>query len=253
MKRPSRTLLSLIAVLALGAVSTACTAGAPASLDGHTYLSTAITGADLVPGSRIRLSFQDGNLGVSAGCNSMGGEYRLDGDRLATAQMWMTEMACEEPLMAQDTWVAAFFSGASVSLDADTLVLTNGAVSITFLDAEVATPDLPIEGTRWVLDGIVSGDAVSSIPTGVTAAIRITSGTIDVESGCNIGGGSVEVTDDTITIGPIALTKRGCEADPAAVEQAVIAVLSGPVRYTVDADVLTLDAGASGLIFRAAP
>jgi hypothetical protein len=53
----------------------------------RTFLSTAITdgGAphDLVAGTRIRLTFgTDGQLGVSAGCNMMGGSYRLDGDIL---------------------------------------------------------------------------------------------------------------------------------------------------------------------------
>lgn len=253
MHRPLRFRLFILAVLALAASTTACTSGPSATLDGRTFLSTAVAGADLVPGSRIRLTFQDGNLGASAGCNSMGGAYRLEGDRLVTGQMSMTEMACEEPLMQQDTWLAAFLGGATVRLNADTLVLTNGAVSVTLLDTEVATPDLPIEGTRWVLDGIVTGDAVSSVPAGVTAAIRINGGRIDVEAGCNTGGGAVDVTADTLTFGPIALTKRGCEAGPAAVEQAVMAVLSAPVGYVIDADVLTLDAGASGLIFRASP
>jgi heat shock protein HslJ len=237
----------------MAASTMACTTSPSATLDGQTYLSTAIAGADLVPGTRIRLSFQDGTLGASAGCNSMGGAYRLEGDRLVVGPMSMTEMGCEEPLMQQDAWLAAFLGGATVSLDADTLLLANGAVSVTFLDAEVATPDLPIEGTRWVLDGIVMGDAVSSVPVGVTAAIRITGGRIDVESGCNSGGGAVEVTADTIRFGPIALTKRACEAGPAAVEQAVMAVLSAPVGYVIDADLLRLDAGASGLIFRASP
>lgn len=253
MHRPHRSLLSVLAVLTLAASTAACTSAPPGTLDGRTYLSTAIAGADLVPGTRVRLAFQDGNLGASAGCNSMGGAYRLDGDRLVTGQMSMTEMGCEEPLMQQDAWLAAFLGGATVTLDADTLVLRNGAVTLTLLDAEVATPDQPIEGTRWVLDGMVSGDAVSSVPAGVTAAIRISAGRIDVEAGCNMGGGAVDVTADTLAVGPVALTKRGCEAGPAAVEQAMIAVLSVPVRYSIDADTLTLDAGAVGLIFRASP
>ena len=62
-------------------------------------------------------------------------------------------------------------------------------------DREVADPDRPLEGTRWVVDGIVAGDAVLSIPAGVTAA----------------------------------LTRKACAPEAMAVEQAVTAVLSGQV------------------------
>ena len=98
----------------------------------------------------------------------------------------------------------------------------------------------------------MSGDAVSSVPVGVTASIRIPSGRVDVNAGCNTGGGTVEVTADTLTFGPIGLTKMACEPAAMAVETAVTTVLAGAVRYSIDADVLTLDAGSAGLVFRAA-
>ena len=50
---------------------------AAASLDGRTFLSTGVQGQTLVPGSTIRLSFKDGQLGISAGCNRMGGAYSI--------------------------------------------------------------------------------------------------------------------------------------------------------------------------------
>jgi heat shock protein HslJ len=168
--------------------------------------------------------------------------------------MSMTEMGCDEARARQDEWLARFLSGGvTYAIDGATLTLTDGTIRLTLLDEEVATPDQPLEDTRWVLDGIVSGDAVSSVPAGVTAAIRISGGRVDVEAGCNMGGGLVEITPDTLTFGPIALTKMACEAGPMAVETAVMTVLSGGVGYTIDANVLNLDAGDAGLIFRAAP
>jgi heat shock protein HslJ len=181
----------------------------------------------------------------------MGGSYAIEGDRLRTTQLSMTEMGCDEPRQAQDEWLAAFLGNVSFTLDGDTLVLTYDAVRLTLTDKEVVTPDQVLEGTRWVLDGIVSGDAVSSVPVGVTASITIAGGRVDVEAGCNMGGGPVEVTADTLTFGPIATTKMACEAGPASVESAVLGVLNGTVDYTIDADVLTLDAGNAGLILRA--
>lgn len=252
MTRPPLPLAIATAVI-LGACSLgAAPSPSPASLDGHTYLSTGIEGAALVPGTQVRLTFKDGNLNAQGGCNIMGGTYSIDGDRLQTTQMSMTEMGCEEPRMQQDEWLARFLGDVAVSLDGDTLTLTDGDVRLTLLDEEVATLDQPLEGTRWVLDGIASGDTVSSVPAGVTASIEIAGGRVDVQAGCNTGGGSVEATADTLTFGPIALTKLACEAGAMAVELAVTSVLAGEVGYTIDAGGLTLDAGDAGLVFRAA-
>lgn len=225
---------------------------APQGLGGRTFLSTGIEGRILVAGSQIRISFHDGQVSASGGCNSMSGPYLLDGNRLVARSLATTEMACEEPLMAQDTWLADLLDGATVGLAGDTLTLTKGDVRLTLEDREIADPDRPLAGTRWVLDGIVSGDAVSSVPAGVGAALTFSDGRVDVEAGCNRGGGAVEISDTTITFGPIALTKMACEGPAMAVEQAVGAALSGAVSYSIDAGTLTLDAGNAGLILKAA-
>ena len=195
-------------------------------MNGKTFLSTDVQGVVLVPGTRIRLTFKDGNLSAQGGCNSMGGAYTIAGDRLTATQMFMTEMGCDEPRMQQDEWLARLLGGATIGLVGDTLTLDDGTVRLTMVDREVASPDKPIEGTRWLLDGIVSGDAVSSVPAGVTASLRIVGGRAEVEAGCNTGGGTVAVSADTLTFGPLALTKKACEPAAMAVERAVTAVLS---------------------------
>lgn len=222
-------------------------------LEGRTFLSTGAIGRTLAPDSVVRLSFGAGQIGASGGCNSMGGPYAIDGDRLVVQQLAMTEMACEPALMVQDQWLAGLLDGATIALAGDTLTVTKDGVGLTLLDREVADPDRPLVGTRWVVDGLVSADAVSSVPVGVTAALTFAPGWVDVEAGCNQGGGAVTVTDATLTFGPIALTKMACEGGAMEVERTVLAVLSGEVGYDVDAGTLTLDAGAAGLILRAAP
>jgi heat shock protein HslJ len=246
----------LVATIALvGACSSAGgSSGTPATLDGHTYLSTGIAGAELVPGTQVRLSFVDGNLNASAGCNMMGGTYSVDGDRLVSTQLWMTEMGCDEQRARQDEWLAGYLSSTvTIALDGVTLTLTDGTVTLTLLDEEVATPDQPLEGTLWILDGITAGDTGSSIPAGVTASIRIAAGQVALQAGCNQGGGAVEVTPDALTFGPMMLTKMACEPGPMDVENAMTTVLSGPVAYSIDAGRLTLNTGQAGLMFRAAP
>lgn len=234
--------------------STAPPAGAAAAgLDGRTFLSTDITGRTLVPGSQVRLTFGDGQVSANGGCNSMSGAYTIVNGMLIAGQLATTEMACDPALMAQDRWLAELLGGAGVTLAGDTLTLERAGVVLTLIDREVADPDRPLEGTRWVVDGIVAGDAVSSVPAGVTASITIADGRVSVEAGCNSGGGTVDVADDTITVGPIALTEMACAPAAMAVEQAVVAALTGQVAYTIEAGVLTLDAGVAGLVLRASP
>lgn len=260
-----RALLGL--ALAMAAILAACTSGGVApsggtsggsspTLDGHTYLSTAIDGAALVPGTQVRVAFADGNLNASAGCNMMSGRYAVDGNRLAATELAMTEMGCDDARQHQDEWLAGLLGGVTFELRGDTLTLYDGTIRLTLLDEEVATPDQPLEATSWLLDGIVSGDAVSSVPAGVTAAIQVAAGRIDVNAGCNTGGGTVEVAADsassgTLTFGSIALTKMACEPEAMAVEAAMTTVLAGAVRYAIAADVLRLTAGDRGLTFRA--
>lgn len=264
MKRRSLVTLALASALLLGACGGGSAGPGPVGegLEGRTFLSAGIEGHVLVPGSTVRLSFQGGRLSASAGCNSMSGTYRIDGGRLILEELATTEMGCEARLMDQDRWLAEFLDGASIALDADglaltnsafRLALTNGAVRLTLLDREISDPDRPLLGTRWVVDGLIGGDAVSSIPVGVVAALSFTEGRVDVEAGCNQGGGTVRITDTTIDFGPIGLTKRGCSPEIMAVEQAVGAVLSGTTRYRIEAGNLTIDAGGAGLMLRAAP
>jgi len=161
-------------------------------------------------------------------------------------------MGCDQPRMQQDTWLARLLGGATATLAGDTLTIEDGATRVTLLDREVASPDRPIEGTHWILDGIVSGDTASSVPAGVTASIQIAGGRVAVESGCNTGAGTVDVKPAALTFGPIGLTKRPCQAGSLAVEGALIGVLAKTVSYSIEADVLTIKAGNAGLTFRAA-
>lgn len=265
-----RVLLSLVPLVPLVLVAAACgddqssevpatdapdPAGSPvAMLDGRTFLSTRVAGHELIDGTVIRLSFDDGSLSANTGCNQLFGDYRLDGDVLAAEALGQTLIACEDALMEQDTWLTGLLTGSpTVALDADELVLTSadGATVVTMLDRVVADPDRPLEGTRWVVESTISADAVSSIPSGATASITITEGTVAIESGCNTGSGSVTVGEDTLTFGPIATTARECENDLMDLEAAVFAALDGETTYEIEADVLTFRSGENGLVLRA--
>ena len=252
------TLVVLTALLlgACGAGSrptTGPTPSAPAvnGVEGRTFLSTTVDGRVLVVGSRIRLSFMNGQVGASAGCNSMGGPYKVDGGRLVTTQLITTDMGCAPALMTQDQWVADLLNGAALTLDGNTLTLAKDGVRLTLLDRKVADPDRPLLGNRWVVDGVLSGDTATSVPSGVTASITFSDGRVDVETGCNSGTATATIADGSITFSDLSLTKKGCPPDIAALEQAVVNVLKGTASYTIEADALALRSGAFGLTLRA--
>ena len=238
-----------------GASASASATTGPATVDalaGRTFLFTGATGRDLAPGSTVRLSFEETRVGATAGCNQMNGEYEIVDGALKVGPMAMTEMACEQPLMDQDAWLASFLDGASATLDGDTLTLTKDGTALALQDEEVANPDRPLEGTNWVVTGVVSGDAVSSVPADAHAGLRFDASTVAVQTGCNSGSGGYQSTDSTITFGPIAMTLKSCTDEGiAALEQAVTSVLQGEASYTIDADTLTITNGTNGLVLTA--
>lgn len=217
------------------------TGAAPSAedLDGRSFESTETSGYDLVEGSTITLRFADGSLGANAGCNSMSGAFTIEDGALSVGEMAATMMACDEALMAQDTWLGEFFAASpQVALDGDTLTLTGDEATLTF--AEIA--DVAIEGTTWIVTGTIDGDAVASVPEGA-ASLTITDGALALNSGCNTGRGDVEVGDSTLTFGPVALTRMACIDDAlSALEAAVTTVLDGEVSYQIDGASLVITA-----------
>ena len=253
----------LPALVAVGFLIIACnTVGAPGggggNVEGRTFLSIDVTHngvqRPLVPGSQIQLSFRDGNLGASAGCNHIGGAYRIEGGRLVVDAMAMTEMGCDEPRHAQDEWLSTFLgSRPQLRLNGAELVLDGGGTVVRLLDRDVASPDRLLTGTRWLLTSLIEQDAVSSVPAGVVATLELTDdGNFSLQTGCNQGGGRYEVTNGTIRFSQIVLTRMACEGPGGQVEQLVMSVLeAGEVSYDIDSDTLSLQAGERGLQYSA--
>jgi len=233
------------------------TTSATIDIDGRTFLSTTVTvgGQDhpLVGGTRISLTFTDGRIGASAGCNTMGGDYTLEGDTLRVGGLSTTEMGCDPERDAQDTWLADVLTGSpTLRLSGSELTLTTEDAAITLVDREVAEPDSELTGTRWTLESIVEGETVSSIPLGVEATFEISDdGTVAVNLGCNSGSGTAEIGDGTLTFAAIAVTTMGCEGPEMQVQSSVLAVVGAEVTYAIDADLLSMRKGDRGLDWRA--
>ena len=110
-------------------------------------------------------------------------------------------MACEPAaLMDQDTWLAALLtSKPTVAVDGDTLTITatDGTV-VTFLDQAVANPDLPLEGTTWTVEGLVTRRrrVVDRRRRAGAEPCSSRAATVTVDTGCNTGSGTYTISGD---------------------------------------------------------
>jgi heat shock protein HslJ len=229
---------------------------------GRAFLSTGVTEdgnpRPLVEGTQIRLNFnEDGTgFGATAGCNSMGGTARIEDGQLVVGDLATTEMGCDEARHAQDEWLADFLTGRpAMTLTGPDMVLSGGGTEVRLSDREVADPDRPLRGTKWVVDGVVSGDAASSVPQGAEAFIVFSETEEDAfggNTGCNGMGGKAVVADTTIEFSEVITTKMFCDDDRGDLERAVIEVLDGEVTFKVEADRLTLNhPDGKGLMLKA--
>ena len=263
--RMAALLLALSVPTACGSETEPPTAGRSdgaglAGLADRTFVSTQVSGHRLVPGSPVRLTFTTESVGAQAGCNSLSGAASVSGGVLVTDAVAMTEMACPEPRMAQDTWLAEFLGSApQVTLDGDRLTLTTtGADATTLHLTDETAPTVPLEGTRWRLDAVLSGQGPDGVaispPQGAgSAGLVVRDGQIEVDTGCNTAAGDVERDDSTLAVTNLALTDRTCPAPLADLQAVFVRVLQPPTSYSLDGDqmVLTSGDGGAGLSFRA--
>ncbi len=268
--RRALTALLCTTVLLAGAVGcarrgTATAPAAPAGTwpEGREFWSTAITedGAakTLVEGTRLTVEFgQPGELKLHAGCNQLGLQANLEGDRIKPYDYYATMMGCPGGRAAQDIWMQNFFfAGPSWSVAGDQLILRTESTEILLTDKEVLDPDRTLIGPRWVVNTIISKATASSALPGNAYLEFAGDGSFTGKTGCATLVGKSTVDGDAITVGAIERTARPCEGlnpDLAAEDdRAVMATLNGTVTFTIDARTLTLRGpDGNGLVLTAA-
>ena len=87
-----------------------------------------------IPDADATLTFgEDGTVGGSGGCNSLGGEYEVTANTITFSDLTSTLMACEEPLMAQEGAVTQVLSGtADFELNDQTLTIVGDGMTLVF-------------------------------------------------------------------------------------------------------------------------
>ncbi len=240
------------------------TAPAESPFVGKTYESTALEDIGegegvtppLVPGTPIRITFGEDDIEVETGCNRLSGTYTVEGPLLVVEDLAGTEMACEDDLQDQETFIAgALIERPSVSPQPpDGLRISGEEWALTMIDAEVAAENLDLVGPTWTADTILDGEGASSLPGGVTVTLTFADdGTYQVAAGCNTGSGTYAPNPGTYEFQPPTLTRLACTGEAAEVEAKVVATLDGAVTTLIEGDRLTLtDFDHVGLSFTGA-
>lgn len=260
MKTGSRgTLLAALFVSACGdgsGVDTDMTSGelVMAELDGHVFLLDRAEGYTPVPGTTVRVSFNDASFGFSGGCNSHGGAYALDGNTLLVKDMASTAMGCEPALHAQDDFLSSFFaSRPMLNLDGSALSISGTDVSLFFLDREVADPDRALVGTLWTIDTVSDGEvAMGWASEQPSTLIFEDDGGVAAALPCGALSAGYTVSGSEITFTDVSIENVECSLDDTTVDAAIRAVLAdGPASYEIQASRLSLSRGDHGVSARA--
>lgn len=76
--------------------------------------------------AKATLTFERGRLAASAGCNAIGGPWRVDGLRLIAGPLVQTEMYCEGPVGEQERALSALLAaGPVITREGGTLTLVS--------------------------------------------------------------------------------------------------------------------------------
>lgn len=252
-----RTLAVMAAALALPLTACGNEAGpdgAGGSLTGRSFLSTSVTedgkAKQLAASTRVQFQFTaDGRLIADAGCNMMQAPVSTEGGKLAVKELATTEMGCDAPRHAQDTWLAGILQQEPTwKLDTNQLNVTAGKTSLVLQDKALTQPELSLDGTRWTVESLINGETASH-PTGAEKAhLTISGERVTGSTGCNDLQGIVSRTGDQLTFGEIATTRRACAGDAGALENAILTVLQGQLTFAIKVNRLSLrGTGGTGM------
>jgi heat shock protein HslJ len=252
-----RTLAVMVAAMVLPLTACgneAAPGGADGPLKGRSFLATSVTEdgkpKQLAASTRVQFQFtDDGRLIADAGCNSMQSPVSTDGGKLSVKDLAITDMGCDAPRQAQDTWLAGVLQQKPTwKLAANQLNVTAGKTSLVLQDKAVTQPELPLDGTRWTVESLINGETASHPIGAEKAHLTISGERVTGSTGCNDLQGIVSRTGDKLTFGELATTRRACTGDADALEKAILTVLQGQVTFTIKENRLSLrGTGGTGL------
>jgi heat shock protein HslJ len=232
-----------------------------ASIDGQSLTDPAIS-----------LRIENGKLTGRDGCNYMGGQVKVDGNRLVTSEIAVTAMACTgnidqtgpDQIMTRAGQIDQFFQG-TLTWSVDNAVLTlnkPGAGKLTYreLPPKKAGTDPALLIGTWALSGIEhntgnSGSASGSSNMANTTVAFDGGPHIVITHRCYVNRGDTVVGDGSMDISNVRLSSATpCPATPTQQDEQnqngqVDNVLTGHVTWSIKDGGLSITKGQTTLTF----
>ncbi len=236
-------LAALLATTLLGAALPAAAQDAadPALLVDVTWPLAALDGAAVPAEAAIDATFAaDGSLSGSAGCNRFMGSYTLDGATISVAPLATTRMACDPETMARESaFLDLLQAAATWSADGRSVTIVSAAGG-TLVFGELAA-EIGLVGTTWQLAAL----GMLPLPTDTPLVATFDAdGTLRGNAGCNeFFGPYIEDGASGIAIGPLAATRKMCDALTMQREDAFLTALEAATAWRIEEGALLLSGG----------
>ena len=206
-----------------------------------------------LPGSSVTLSFGDGELGGSAGCNHYFGDLAIDGATIEVGMLGSTMMWCENFMEQESAFLELLGGAQTFAWEPENGRLTIEAKGGTLLFQELEPPpDQPLIGTVWQLDSIGSGGAVQSTLVGSKVTIEFADGRASGSTGCNSFGADYTLEGEVLSLGAMAVTLQDCGGELMVQESTFLAALGAAESLTLAGETLLIGTAEGELIFKAA-
>jgi len=225
-------------------------------LTGLSYVLESAEGYTLVEESNFMLFFSESAQGetyfsASTGCNSIDGIYSIDDGVMNVDMMSITEIWCSDELSTQEDWLLDFFHSAPlVNRSGDRMFLENESAMLTFLDREVATPDLSLTEATWSIDTIIEGKGISTTNLEAYPVMWFSDdGTFGFSSVCTEIEGEYTTSGAVLSLSNVLLTIIECDdAMASSFDTPIIELIDdGEFSYSIDASRLTIEQDSYGI------
>ena len=251
---PGLAELPIVQAIQAAAAQTDPAATSPANvvLSGTSWMLTRLNGAAALDQTTVTLDFIDeSNAGGSGGCNGYGTSYTFDpnGTAIRFTPPFGTLIACVEPIMAQEqAYFQALTEATSYQLAGDTLLLANAEGVVV---AEFTGVSQSLAGTSWEATNYNNGNqAVVGVIADTTLTANFDAeGTISGSAGCNDYFGSYTTDGDTITIGPLASTRKLCPGEGVMEQEAAyLAALETAATYSISGNTMVMRTAEDAMV-----
>lgn len=227
--------------------------GDMALLEAATFVSTSVEGHELVPGTELRLSFDEDTLAVTGGCNTAFGAFTVEEGTLSwESGPATTMMACSDDEAAQDGWIADLL-GAGVAATTDGGDLHLAAEDVTLVLEREPPVDLQtLLGRTWSVVGTLSDGTTSRLPSRVRTPRLVVGedGLARLDTGCNTGRTRVQVDRVSVSFAPPTVTRVRCREPDRTIERIVLSVVDGRSDHlTFNGWMLLVVRDGRGLVF----